>query len=68
VTHIKAGTSGKYRSLRLNGAFHYGMYRFYRKHYAGSRSRLVNGIVYAGIATKLLTSVVHSAARRRMRG
>ena len=29
--------SGRYRSARLNYAFHYGMYRFYRKHYAADR-------------------------------
>jgi N-acetylglucosaminyl-diphospho-decaprenol L-rhamnosyltransferase len=68
VTHIKGGTSGKYRSLRLNRAFHYGMYRFYRKHYARSNSRLLNGTVYVGIGTKLLASVVHSAARRCVLG
>jgi GT2 family glycosyltransferase len=68
VTHIKAGTSGRYRSPRLNHAFHYGMYRFYRKHYAHSNSRLLNGTVYVGIAAKLLASVVHSAARRHLIG
>ena len=34
VIHVKAGTSGEHRSLRLNCAFHYGMFRFYRDHYA----------------------------------
>jgi N-acetylglucosaminyl-diphospho-decaprenol L-rhamnosyltransferase len=42
IIHIKAGTSGKYCQPRLNYAFHYGMYRFYRKHYAGERSRGFN--------------------------
>ena len=27
-------TSGRYRKPRLDYAFHYGMLRFYRKHYA----------------------------------
>ena len=40
VVHIKAGTSGEVRNLRLNHAFHYGMYRFYRKHYAPERNPL----------------------------
>ena len=40
VIHIKAGTSGKNRKPRLNYAFHYGMFRFYRTHYAGGRSRV----------------------------
>jgi N-acetylglucosaminyl-diphospho-decaprenol L-rhamnosyltransferase len=57
VVHVKAGTSGPIRSARLNRAFHYGMYRFYRRHYARSRSPLVNIAVYAGIGAKLAVSV-----------
>src|SRR5919201_641940 len=34
VHHVKGGTTGPLRGPRLNYAFHYGMYRFYRKHYA----------------------------------
>ena len=34
VRHVKGGTTGGERSVRLNLAFHRGMYRFYRKHYA----------------------------------
>ncbi len=64
VIHIKAGTSGTERSLRLNRAFHYGMYRFYRKHYAAQRSVVTNLAVYVGIAVKLAVSVVRTAARR----
>jgi GT2 family glycosyltransferase len=65
VVHVKGGTSGRVRKPRLNYAFHYGMYRFYRKHYAASRNRLVNVAVYAVIAVKLAVSLVTSAARRR---
>jgi GT2 family glycosyltransferase len=61
VTHVKAGTSGPLRSLRLNYAFHYGMYRFYRKHYARHRSRLTNALIYCGIALKLAASLVRNA-------
>jgi GT2 family glycosyltransferase len=66
VLHIKAGTSGKHRKPRLNYAFHYGMYRFYRKHYAPGDNVLLRGSVYAGIALKLAVSVVRSAASRRL--
>jgi N-acetylglucosaminyl-diphospho-decaprenol L-rhamnosyltransferase len=65
VVHVKAGTSGRARTPRVNYAFHYGMFRFYRKHYARRRARAVNGAVYAGIAGKLVVSLVTSAARRR---
>jgi GT2 family glycosyltransferase len=64
VMHVKGGTTGGERSVRLNWAFHRGMYRFYRKHYATERSRAVNGVVYAGIAVKLATAVAHSLLRR----
>lgn len=68
VHHMKAGSSGPHRSFRLNRAFHYGMYRFYRKHYAAKRSPLVNVAVYAGIALKLCVSALRSAAARATAG
>ena len=65
--HVKGASSGPHRSLRLNYAFHYGMYRFYRKHYAGRSHLLVNLAVYAAIAGKLGLSALRSAALRRLR-
>jgi GT2 family glycosyltransferase len=66
--HVKHGTSGSVRSPRLVWAFHYGMFRFYRSHYAPQRSRPMNGLVYAGIATRatgtLAASVMTRAVRR----
>ena len=64
VVHIKAGTSGRYRKLRLNYAFHYGMARFYRKHYSGNRNPIVNASVYAGIWTKFGVSAARNAFAR----
>jgi N-acetylglucosaminyl-diphospho-decaprenol L-rhamnosyltransferase len=64
VVHVKAGTSGPIRSPRLNRAFHYGMYRFYRRHYAPARSPLVNAAVYAGIAAKLAVSLARASLAR----
>ena len=66
VLHTKAGTSGKLRKPRLNYAFHYGMYRFYRKHYAPLRATPMNVLVYAGIGAKLVVSVVSSGVRRHI--
>jgi N-acetylglucosaminyl-diphospho-decaprenol L-rhamnosyltransferase len=68
VIHVKAGSSGLVRSPKLNYAFHYGMYRFYRKHYAATRSTLVNTAVYAGIAAKLAVSVLRAAVLGRGSG
>jgi GT2 family glycosyltransferase len=67
VTHVKGGTSGRNRTLRVNAAFHYGMYRFYRLHYAASRPALFNLAVYTAIAAKLAGSAARSAFNRRVR-
>ena len=64
VIHIKAGTSGQYRSPRLNYAFHYGMLRFYRKHYAPDANVLKRSFIYAGIASKLGISLARNGVRR----
>lgn len=68
AVHIKAGTSGRHRRLRLNYAFHYGMYRYYRTHLASSRSWLFNAVVYCGIGIKFLVAAVASGIARLPRG
>jgi N-acetylglucosaminyl-diphospho-decaprenol L-rhamnosyltransferase len=67
VIHVKAGTTGQYRSVRLIRAFHYGMYRFYRKHYAADRNPLLNLAVYCGIGMKLALAIAGTEARRSLR-
>lgn len=64
VIHAKAGTSGEHRRLRLNYAFHYGMGRFYRAHYAAGHNPLYNAAIYSGIAVKFSASAIASAAAR----
>jgi N-acetylglucosaminyl-diphospho-decaprenol L-rhamnosyltransferase len=64
AVHIKAGTSGHHRRLRVNYAFHYGMYRYYRAHLASERGPLFNGLVYSGIALKFIASAARSAGSR----
>jgi GT2 family glycosyltransferase len=66
VVHLKAGTTGPNRAPRLNWAFHRGMYRFYRRHYAPGRALPVNLAVYAGIALKLAASLARSALARSL--
>jgi GT2 family glycosyltransferase len=66
AVHVKAGTSGHYRRLRLNYAFHYGMYRYYRTHLAKQQSAPFNALVYGGIAVKFLASATVSAAARAL--
>lgn len=65
ILHAKGGTAGRYRALRQNVAFHRGMARFYRKFQAG-RNPPRDVLVYAGIATKLVFSVLRSAVARRI--
>lgn len=68
--HTKAGTTGGHRDLRLQLAFHKGMGRFYRKHYAAERAGAFNALVYAGIGAKLGASLLAGAigsGRRRER-
>jgi hypothetical protein len=67
VVHVKAGSSGPVRSPRLNYAFHYGMFRFYRKHYAATKGALVSAVVYLGILVKLVLSVSRNAVKRPTR-
>jgi len=65
VLHVKGGTSGSWRRLRQNIAFHRGMGRFYRRFQAGPRP-LLDTLVYAAIVLKLVVSVLRgSVARRR---
>src|SRR3954454_14849966 len=67
AVHHKGGTSGPLRSPRLTYHFHYGMLRFYRSHYAPQSSKLLNGVIYAGIAAKLAVTVVRTELRRLLR-
>jgi hypothetical protein len=64
VVHVKAGTSGKHRRPKMNYAFHYGMYRFYRQHYSRRHNAATNVAVYFAIATKLAISVLRNALGR----
>ena len=62
--HVKHGTSGSVRSPRLVWAFHYGMFRFYRSHYAPQRSPAMNWLVYAGIAARAAGTLAASVMTR----
>jgi N-acetylglucosaminyl-diphospho-decaprenol L-rhamnosyltransferase len=64
AVHEKGGSAGDVRDARLTRAFHYGMYRFYRKHYASERNLLLNLAVYCGIGVKLVLALARSFAIR----
>jgi N-acetylglucosaminyl-diphospho-decaprenol L-rhamnosyltransferase len=66
VIHVKAGTSGKYRKPRVNYAFHYGMFRFYREHSAKQDNFFLRSAVYTGIGAKFGISLARSAIRRSL--
>jgi len=63
--HVKGGSSGARRRPRQEIAFHRGMARFYRRFDAPEHNPLLNAAVYAGIATKLATSLAITAAKGR---
>ena len=65
IVHVKGGSSAGARSWRANRAFHRGMWLFYGKHYAASRSRVTTAAVWSGIWTKLLLSAARRALVRR---
>jgi N-acetylglucosaminyl-diphospho-decaprenol L-rhamnosyltransferase len=64
--HTKGGTSKDegHRSPPLEIAFHRGMGRFYRKHYAPSNPEPLNWLIYLGIALKLLLTLTWNALGR----
>lgn len=64
VLHVKGGSSGPVRSPRLNYAFHYGMWRFYRRHYANGRTSVANAVVHGGIGVKLSIAIARAEIRR----
>lgn len=61
--HTKGGTTEGRRDARLQIAFHRGMGRFYRKHYAADRSGPFNALIYLGIGLKLAGSLLGGALR-----
>ena len=62
--HVKGGSSGTRRAPRQELAFHRGMGRFYRSHYAPRSSPLLSLAVYAGIGVKLLVSLLAGLGER----
>ena len=64
VLHVKGGSSGKARTLRVNYAFHQAMWIFYRKHYLRRYGLLTTAVVAGGIGVKFVLSVVRSAVVR----
>jgi GT2 family glycosyltransferase len=65
VVHRKGGSSGDIRSWGLNRAFHRSMWLFYEKHVAPGQPRVVSGLVWAGVWTKLGLSALVNAMRRQ---
>lgn len=64
VLHVKGGSSGRARTLRVNRAFHHAMWLFYRKHQLRMYGPVVTVLVVVGIATKFFLSVLRNALLR----
>jgi GT2 family glycosyltransferase len=67
VVHLKGRASGRHRGVRLTYWFHYGMQRFYRKHYAAEHPLPLNALVYAGIWTRFVLIAAVSFSKRLVR-
>jgi N-acetylglucosaminyl-diphospho-decaprenol L-rhamnosyltransferase len=67
VVHLKGRASGRHRGVRLTYWFHYGMHRFYRKHYAAEHPLPLNALVYAGIWTRFVLMAAMSVSKRLVR-
>ncbi len=66
--HVKGGSSGKRRSLKLNYHFHRSMAIFYRKHIAPSNPQLLNFFITLAIwgrfvLVQMITLVLNSITR-----
>ena len=64
VLHIKAGSSGRARSLPVNREFHRAMWLFYSKHGGASDPAPVRALVRAGVTGKFALSAACSAMVR----
>ncbi len=64
AVHVKGASSGRFRPLRLNWAFHSGMIRFYRDHLASEHNPLYNWAIYLGVLIKFSFSALRSAMGR----
>ncbi len=62
--HTKGGTTDGRRSPKLELAFHRGMGRFYRKHYAADHPEAFNAFIYAGIGARLALRLTAGALGR----
>jgi GT2 family glycosyltransferase len=61
VVHLKGGTTGGYRSWKLNVAFYKSMGLYYDKHLSQRHSRFMTGLVRVGIWANFAGAVVKSA-------
>lgn len=68
VVHIKGGTTGVSRSLRVNWAFHHAMWLFYRKHQASAYGSLASSLVGLGILVRFALSVMLNGIRQLLPG
>ena len=67
VTHIKGGSTGDYRSWRVNVAFYRSMWLYYKKHLSRHHSRFMTEVVRVGISTGFAGAVVRSAVGSALR-
>jgi GT2 family glycosyltransferase len=62
IIHYK-GASSRRKPLKIIYEFHRAMILFHRKHYRHKYSRLVNGLVYSGVAVKFGITLIRNKLR-----
>lgn len=63
IVHYK-GASSRKKPFKIVYEFHRAMFLFHKMHFAKKYSRMVNGLIYSGIALKLSISVVSNVFRK----
>jgi len=66
AVHVKGASSGRFRTLKLNWAFHRGMIRFYHDHLSSDHNPIYNSAVYTGVLIKFAGSALRSWLARSL--
>lgn len=66
VVHQKGGSSGRYRTVRVNAAFHRAQWTYYRRNLMHRHNPATSAAVLTGVVCTGLARTVHDSARRQL--
>jgi hypothetical protein len=55
--------SARFRKRKAVADFHHSMIRFHRKHFAGEYPAIINGLIYAGVLTRMQLMIAYRSLR-----